>query len=187
MTPPEAKTDVAKRKPLLVVYLLIAVVAVGGLTWAAWQYQMRNFAKEAAGPLEKSLAAVSAVKKCDMGDTGRGTDNKSPWYYAVYEVPGGMQEATSSVRSAAKQAGYNLKDGPEPVNPEDNKYYSDSASKQSPYSQLKDGKVDLSVDVYGSKTHNGEQGYLCGVTKNADPPKDKTTIRFTISLPEYRR
>lgn len=187
MTPPEMKPGAAKRNPRFVAILLMAGVVVGGLTWAVWQYQTQNYAKEIASPLEKSLAAVNAVKKCSTGDAGRGSDNNKPWYYAVYEVPGGMQGATDLVGKAAKQAGYTLKDGPEPVNPEDNKFYSDRTSKQNPYSQLQNGPIELSVDVYRSKTHNGEQGYLCGVTKNDNPPKNKTTILFTVDLPVFKR
>ncbi len=184
MTPSEPKSEARKRRLPLALIGLAAGVVVAGLAWIIWQYQTRNYAKEVAGPVEKSSA--DAAKKCSGGDTGRGTDSNVPRYYAIYEVPGDREKAAELVRVAAKQAGYTLKDGPEPVSPEDNKFYSDRTSKLSPYSRLQDGNVDLSVDVYGSKTYNGEGGY-CGVTKSNNPPTDKTTIRFTIGLPEFKR
>jgi hypothetical protein len=183
----ETPSEAQRRKLPLALVAVAAGIVVAGLAWTTWQYQTRNYAKEVASPLEKSLMAVDAVKKCSRDDPGRGTDNNRPWYYAVYEVPGGRQEATGLVRTAAKQAGYTLKDGPEPVNPEDNKFYSDKTSKQNAYPQLRDGNIDLSVDVYGSSTYTGEGDQFCTVTRRDNPPTDKTTIRFTIGLPEFKR
>jgi hypothetical protein len=134
-----------------------------------------------------SLDKAGGVKKCAAGDIGRGPDNDRPWYYAVYEMKGGRDEAAAEFISIAKDNGYTLTDNSAGVNVEDDLLYADKTSKQSPYSQLASGNVNLLVDVYGSKTHNGKNGYLCGVTKNDNPPKDKTTIRFTINLPESKR
>lgn len=159
------------------------LLIVGGLVFN----HFRNYAAETAGPLETALVKAGAVKECSRSASGRGWDNSEPRYHAIYEMPGDREEAVSLVRAAAQEAGYNLMDGPAPGNPQDNKFYSDQTSKQSPYAELKSGSINLQFTVFGSSTHTEKDDQFCTVTKRENPPKDKTTILFTINLPEFKR
>lgn len=183
--PPETKTSFAKRKLWIVVGIVLLGISVVG--WLVFELLFRNLAAETARPLEASLQKIGAVKQCNRSAPGRGPDNTEPWYYAIYEVPGDREEATGLVRKAASEAGYALKDGPEPGNPQDNKFYSDKTSKKSPYAKLQSGNIDLRFTVYGSSTYTGEDDQFCTITRRENPPHDKTTIRLHVNLPEYKR
>lgn len=185
-TPPEIKTSSVKRKTRLFLFITaVSLALVAGFAWVAFSY-FSNYAERTTRPLEAALAKAGAVKKCGAGDSGRGPSNDAPWYNAVYEVPGGEGEAAGLIRTAASEAGYTLKDGPEPGNPQDNKFYSDQSSKKSPYTDLESGSVNLRFTVFGSSVYNGESGSSCGLVKKDAPAQDKTTVRFTVNLPKFK-
>jgi hypothetical protein len=148
-------------------------------------YYYRNYAAETARPLESALNKIGAKKMCTRVDDGRGWDNEMPWYKGVFEVPGDRQTATELVRAAFEGKGYHLTDGPYPLNPEDNKFYSDKTSKQSRYGNLKEGNVEVNLTVFGSKVYaKGRQ--FCGVEDVSNPPTNKTTISFGLNLPAFK-
>lgn len=174
--------------PIEYLYAGILVIAVGFFVLVGLIFHHnRNYAKDVARPLEMSLAKVGAMKLCSRSSDGRGWDSRMPWYYVIYELSGNREVVTRIVLKTLEESGYQLSDGPYPVNPRDNKFYSDKSSKRSPFSELEEGNIDLRVTVFGGHAYNGEQGYLCGVSPSDNPPKDKTIIRFTINLPEFRR
>jgi hypothetical protein len=164
--------------------LILASVA------SAWfvRYQIEhNYAEDSAHQFEKALIQRGAAKQCSRGDTGRGWDNKSPWYKAVFEVPGNREEATELVRQAAEEDGYSLTETMGPGNPEDNKFYADKTSKRSSFSDLETGNLDFRVEIYGSSSHTDGKDPFCTVTKRDNPPLDRTTVDITLNLPAYKR
>jgi len=180
----DAKHRFAKNRSwqFLGFFIVLILIAVGVVF-----HFFRNYAAEAARPLEAALVKAGGEKECSRGDAGIGPDNTKPWYFALYQLPGDREAATELVRAAAKEAGYSLKDGPAPVNPEDNKFYSDQTSKKSPYSDLKPGNIDLRFTVLGSSTYTGKGDRFCTETRRENPPHDKTTVDFTVTLPEFGR
>ena len=145
-----------------------------------------NYAEEVAKPVEKNLAEAGGVKKCSIGDDGRGSDSSEPDYHAIYEMPGNREQATSLTRSAFEKAGYKLVDGSKPPSPEDNLFYEDNTSKESPYLDLGNGKIDMRLEIFGSSTYTGAGDQFCTVTKRSNPPTDKTTIWVTVNLPSFK-
>jgi hypothetical protein len=160
----------------------MAIIVVLGLIFL-FTY---NYAQAAAGGMESALAKEGAAKVCDRGDNGHGPDNSSPWYYAIYRVPGDHEHATNLIRKAAANAGFSLKEEFPPINREDNKFYADRSSKKSNYLWLKPGNIELSAEVYGSSipaSNNG--GDFCTLDKSSNPPTDKTTVSISIGLPSF--
>lgn len=147
-------------------------------------FLLHNYAQDAAQPVEAALIKEGAVKQCGRGDNGQGPDNRSPWYYAILEVPGNRQQAADTVHQAARESGFTLTNGPYPPNPKDNQFFSDKTSKASNYLGLKSGPVGLSVEVYGSGTYAGA-GKLCTVEDNVNSPTNMTTVMITIGLPSF--
>lgn len=188
---PESKTTQSKTPSLIVI--VVGIVVLTGLLWAGvalygtFNKSKVNYAEEAAKPLEAALTKAGATKQCSRGDSGRGADNDRPNYMALYEIPGNADAATTLLHSVAKESGFNLVDGPYPPNPGDNRFYSDSVTKQSTYSDLQDGRVALIAEVFGSSVYNGKDNALCGVQKTDSVPHDKTTVDLTINLPAFKR
>src|SRR5687768_12697780 len=101
------------KRALLIATAVLAVLAIGGLLYYFLQkpsqdFVPQNYAKEIASPLEKALVAAGATKLCESGDSGRGWDNKSPWYGAYYELPVNRAEAVELINAAAASNGYSL-------------------------------------------------------------------------------
>lgn len=172
-----------KGKKWLVITLAAVVVALlGAAVYATMTKKPANLAEEALSPITKALVAKGATKLCSTGDSGKGPDNENPWISALYEVSGNQEEATKLVRDASSDAGYSLQDGPNPSNPEDNKFYSDS-SKISTYTELKDGTVDLKVELYGSKSYSGDAVFC---TVKDGKTEGKTIVNVTLALPDRK-
>ncbi len=141
----------------------------------------RNYAAEAARPLEVALAKAGAVKQCSRGDNGRGWDSREPDYSAVYEILGTREKASVLVLDAAKKAGFSLKRVPSPVGAPNNALYEDY-SKPSKYNP-EAGNTQLLVTIFASSTY-AKGSKFCGVMdQGASAPSDRTTIDFTVNLP----
>lgn len=165
--------------------ILVAVVLFIG-------YQIsllfHSYARDVAIPVEQALVQVGAVKKCSREDAGRGPDSRIPWYYAIYEVPGNMEQATEKIHAAFERAGLRLSDGPNPPNTQDNRFFSDLTSKRSPFGDLRDGNVQYLVSVYPRLAFNTEEGSLSCATASLDSPLEgRMTLILTINLPEFKR
>lgn len=172
------KAWIAIRISILLIILLCAYIFIN-------KAMFDNYAEDAAKPIEAALVRSGAAKMCSRGDAGKGPDNDEPWYTAVYEAPGGMNEAIELVKRAANQSGFNLVEGDLSPNPEDNKFYSDRTTKESSYNDLKDGPLELKIKLYGSKAYDKASPF-CAVSPEGYNGK-ATTISFSISLPEYKK
>ncbi len=143
-----------------------------------------NYAKETAKTFEHNLTLKGAAKLCSTEDSGRGLDNRRPWYHALYKVAGNKDIASQILLDAAKQSGFTLK-SIAPPNPEDNVFYEDRASVQSSHQRLKPGNVEFLTEIYGSKIFSGDS-QLCTVKNATGGQTSETLIDITVNLPEYR-
>lgn len=171
-----------KNKLLALILIVVAVVLLGIVIYAAMTKKSSNLAEDALAPLSKTLVNKGATKLCSSGDSGKGPDNENPWTSALYEVSGNREEAIKLVHDASSEAGYALQDGPYPSNPEDNKFYSDK-SKASSYKELKDGTIDLKVEVYGNKSYSGDAVFC---TVKDGKAEGKTVVNVTLALPDRK-
>lgn len=144
---------------------------------------LANPAEDAIAPLDKAMMIGGATKLCTTESAGF-IDNRSPWITVIYKIPGGIDAATKIVKTAASQAGFSLKDGPVPSNPENNKFFSDD-TMTSKYKELKAGKVKLLTELYGSKVFSGDRTG-CTVVEPSQAVDNATTADITISLPERK-
>jgi hypothetical protein len=178
---------VASRTPLTLVVVAILVVGVAIAGILLLNKTSGNYAEETAKPLEQALISRGATKQCSKGDAGKLYDNIRPTYYAIFELPGNDERATELLFAAAKDSGYSLTYGKQAPNPEDGKLYRDETSKKSPYSDLKEGNIQLLADVHSNKTYYGLGDNPCTITERDNPPADKTTVWITINLPEHKK
>lgn len=171
-----------KKKWLLIVAIAAVVITVSGFV----VYGLTtNFAHDIAKPIEQSLKEAGAKKICDRGGSGRGVDNKTPWYQSYYAVPKGESDAVSLMYSSAEKAGYGLKHatpearGPLEVGDEFiAKWYYDY-DKSSTYDQLKEGKISLAMTVNADGTESS-----CSEKITVD--QSSSVISIQVRLPEYR-
>jgi hypothetical protein len=174
--------------------VLVGIVAVVGLAWGGTALygalntkSTANYAEEVAKPLEAALVKAGGVKKCSRGSDGLGSDNNRPWLYSIYELPGNSVAAAALARDVARDVGYSLKEAAPPANPEGKTFYSDNTSKKSQFSRLEDGNITLNLEVYSRHSYTGESDQFCTVTERDSTPSNKTTVRFTINLPAFKR
>jgi hypothetical protein len=181
----------SKPKPWLAITLVIFFIVLALVIWKIlipmyFPGTQPNYAQEVAKPLEAGLANAGAVKKCSRGDNGRGSDNDMPNYFTVYELPGNQDKAINSILTVAKDNGFKLVDGQLPPDPQDNRFFTDSVKKVSPYPDLLAGNISLDFEVFGSSSYDPAYQF-CGVTKRDKPSSESTTIRMTVNLPAFKR
>lgn len=147
-------------------------------------YFRPNYAEEVAKPVEDALLKAGAVKKCSTGNnTWEPTEHKAS-YMAIYEVPTSRDDAINFINNSIGQTGFQLTPNTPPPTPEDNLFYKDD-SKQSTYSDLEEGNIQLLLTVWGSKQH--DPANKSGCTFKEGKPANGTTIDLTVNLPRLKR
>lgn len=175
-----SKDNASKHSSLKLFLAGGAVVLVALIVW--WIISLNgtksNHAEATAKPFEAALAQAGAVKKCTAGDTGFGPDNKKPFYNATFETNLDKEGAIKLVQEVASGQGYRLESHQSPY--DYISWYSDNASKQSSYSDLKAGAIGLSMNVY-----SGGDNLSC---KDSSVVYDKNhaAIVLSIGLPERK-
>ncbi len=178
-------TTPAKRYAILSrVLVVLGVIVVGIVAWLVFWSGGKNYAKEAANPTEATLATKGAEKLCSREDNGRGSDNKSPWYYGIYRITKPQQQATDFVFDALKENGFSNFKQNSTANGKNT--FSDTNSKKSNYSQLKDGSEAVSLEVLTNSVYSKGDSQFCTIKKTDNAPQDQTLVRITFSLPEYK-
>ncbi len=166
---------------MVIVAAIVAVVLGLGFFWLT-----NNYAHDDAGSLESALTTAGAVKQCDRGDAGRGPDNYSPWYNAIYTVTGDRAAATDLVRKAAQQAGLDLVDKTD-SNPLYGQYFQGIASKKSTHNDLKSGEATYSALVYKTRAFvAANDKKYCTTTEQSNPSSSITTVLISVGLPSSR-
>ena len=179
-----SKTNSSRTKLLVVAAIGVILVVAAYFGFKAMDY---NFARDDAQALVKSLEAKGAKKLCSREDNGRGIDNKAPWYYALFEVSADREQATNMALAAMKENGFdNFKGSAATATPDIVSAYSDEASKKNTHPELKDGNVGLTVEAVLNSTYSATDNQFCGVQQYDKASANKTIIRITLGLPEYK-
>jgi len=157
-----------------------AVVLVALIAWwvSSLSSPKSNHAESTAKPFEAALVQAGAVKKCSAGDAGFGPDNKKPFYNATFETGLDKEGAIKLAQEVASGQGYKLEFHQSPY--DYIFWYSDDSSKQSSYSDLKNGAVGLSMNVY-----SGGDNLSCNGS-NVVYDKDHAAIVLSVGLPERK-
>ncbi len=171
-------------KRTIVVVASCVVLAAAGSLFYLIQSHYRNYAQETAKPLEQALKKAGAIKMCESGDAGRGPDNTAPWYYAIYELDGDRQKSADTLMTAVHTGGYQLTSQPSDSNSVN---YIDNVTKQSPYSDLRQGNVGLSVEIFNTNNVYDKGSHTCSIKKTDKSNDGETFTRITLSLPEFKR
>jgi len=165
---------------VLVVWLAYSVIPhtiFAGLT----NYYMPNYAKDTAKPLEKALLQAGAKKVCENATNGRDPDNTEPSYNAYYQFSVGSEEAVHTLQRVTKENGYELR--PTPSDDKTVQDFEDRTSKDSTYTDLKPGKVELVASVY-SDTTNKQLAYCGG--KGFQGDATHTGVVLALRLPSFK-
>lgn len=174
------------RKFIMFSFAFLGLVALSIAIYIAMNSS--DYAKQTAQPLEQALIAKGAVKKCETGDSGRGLDNKEPWYDATFELKSNKEDALKLIEQVAKDNGYTLTqatpENREPLGAVADQYLGawqfDITSKQSPYSDLEPGQIHLAMSVNAS----GSDG-TCG-ENSARIDDTHSSIVLSVELPLFR-
>lgn len=172
-----------KKRSSVKFWLVASILAVVIVLIGIWSYgqSSRNYAEEAAKPLEESLIKSGASKISASGDPGHGPDNIRPWYDASFSVNLSRPKAVDLIEKIAKNNGYTLHH----ATPQDrghlggvadkyiDNWYFDDMSKKADYQGLQEGNVELAMAV------NYEQ--VAG-----EPDMTPTTIRLQVGLPRFK-
>src|SRR6266568_1936316 len=92
-------------RSVAIVSLVIIVVAFLGFLY---DINTRNYAQDAAQPIESVLLKGGAIKKCVVEDPGRGPDNSVPTYEGRYQLNDTPEAAVKLITKAAADNGYKL-------------------------------------------------------------------------------
>jgi hypothetical protein len=171
----------------IVLALTLIFVVLGGWYFIS-HISTPNYAADISTAFSSDLKTAGATKVCATGDTGRGPDNRNPWYQAYYSIPKNEDDTIVVVSSIAAQEGYKVKRatvGNEgPITGVDDrfidKWYFDDTSKRSPYAALKDGYIELVVTVNADGTDKA-----CGAGR-LRIDSSTSVIGLRIQLPDYK-
>src|SRR6266498_1000842 len=172
-----------KLKPVVINVILALVVMLLALAGYILYLNGSNYAEETAKPIEQALVEAGAVKMCSNGDSGRGVDNKTPYYGSTFKLIKSKTEAIQTIEKAAKETGYNLVHA-SPTNRGFldsvadnyiNDWSFDETSKTSPYNNLGRGNIKLSVVVCGGGDQND-----CDQSRI---PTGQSTVGIGVRLP----
>lgn len=188
-TKPKTGSATTKTPPLMAI--VVGVLAIICLVWGGvalyGAYNTKkaaaseaNYAEETAKPLEAALALNGATKKCGYGDAGRGTDNKSPGYQAVFETGLTMDGAAALVTKVAADNGFKLSQQKSPYDYID--WYSDLSSRNSTYSDLEAGQIRLAVNLYSGGDNLG-----CTDGTKVTYDANRAAILMSVTLPAFKR
>ncbi len=182
-----SKSKSTRSRVKIVLMVILVLTVIGGLGYFNYRNLTRNYANEDARPLENAMTANGAKKLCSREDTGRGWDNRRPWYYAIFEVPGGREAATELALNTMKERGFvNFVGSAAPATPNDITTFSDKVSQRSSHIDLEEGPESVSLEIFYDSFYPTTGNLFCGVQETDNPPADKTLVRFTLSLPEYK-
>lgn len=143
-----------------------------------------NYAEEIARPIEAFFIKAGAIKKCDRGDNGRGSDNHAPWHGAVFEIKGEVEQTKSLIKQSLAEAGYN--NGNFSLDDPHHEWIIKDTSRPNPYTALRSGQVDIELRVYAQNHFDaGKDAPFCTLSGDGKSP-DVTTLAIGVRLPSFR-
>lgn len=178
-----------KKLAAIAVVTLLLVTAMGYVIYSFMQPRSSgNYAEDIAKPLEEALAKAGANRVCTGGDDGKGWDNDVPYYGATYTLKSDKESVIKLADQIAQDQGFKLQHA-SPTNRGPlssiadiyiERWYFDTTSKESPYTDLEKGTIQLTSSVAGPGEKN---------TCNQDEvlPADTTMVGFGVSLPEFKQ
>lgn len=174
------KNKSAKRKNLTLVAIFGVAVAAVGL-WLAFSLigAQKNYAQQAAKPLEDALIKAGATKVCDTGDSGRGADNRTPWYTVYLESSKSHEAAKNLIVDIAKTNGFSVQQAAEGAKGYLGDVVYEDKNTASVNTDLKDGSVNLAIALTNSGTLHACKD---DVTNDAE----HTAITLEVRLPEFK-
>lgn len=162
--------------------LILSILAIlAALLFWAYVSLTFNYAAQAMAPIEADLAQVGAVKKCSSGDAGRGPSNLEPRHTSRYEIAKDKVATEAAILKVAENNGFNLKHSDSPY--ESIEWYADRTTKDSPFSALKSGKVELVVSLY---SNTKEKPLACFDGSYLPADATQTAFTITLGLPAYK-
>lgn len=160
----------------IVVFLILVVVI-----WAVTALmRQKNYAQQATSNLENSLTSAGATKVCSTGDSGRGSDNRTPWYAVYFKSSMTKPQAQDAIFTAAKNDGFNnLSQAVSGTKGYlgDVVYIDENKASSNP--ELKSGSVDLAMAL----TNSGPL-HPCGDEISGDG--NHTIISVEVRLPNFK-
>lgn len=174
------KNKSTKRKNFTLVAIFGVVVVAVGL-WLAFSLMgaQKNYAQQTARPLEDALIKAGAAKVCDTGDSGRGADNRTPWYTVYLESSKNREAAESLIVDVAKANGFSVQRAAEGTKGYLGDAVYEDKSKVSTKADLKDGSTELAIALTNS-------GPLHACKDDITNDADHTAISLEVRLPEYK-
>jgi hypothetical protein len=196
------KSSSKKLNPVKLVISGTIIIALAIVAWGGYVFFSKplanNYAQEIAQPLENALARAGAKKACGYGDSGRGWDNQRPWYGSYYEFRASREKAIEMINNVAKESGYSLihasKDnqGPllrpygqnDPIAGIDNWFF-DNTSKTIPYSDLKPGRIELTIDVSNGRSYD----VSCNTSSSVkvEGSDSSSVIDLNVKLTDFKK
>lgn len=175
----QSKKPVSKKMWLVTITVLILVVIAAVWVFIKSPATNKNYAQDTAKPLEDALIKAGLRKVCDMGDSGRGVDNRTPWYTVYLESTKDRNAAEVLILDITKSRGFNI----QPTTAGTKGYLGDvvyqDKSKKSNSTELKEGSVDLAIALTNS-------GSLHSCKDDVTNDADNTAITLEVRLPDYK-
>jgi len=183
-----------RRHGLKILGIVSAVgVIIGFTVWTLYAHSL-NYAQTIANPIENAFTQAGAKKMCSSEDSGKGIDNREPWYLAYYLLPKSRDKTAALVNSTATENGFKLSHASKenrnfrgaPSDEFIDNWYFDNSTKTAPYKDLKSGNTQLSFGLNNDGVHK-ISGTSCGkseVVINSD--QNNTMITISVRLPEYK-
>ena len=166
-------------KKIWIVGIIAILSAVPVVLFAALFGDRPNYAQQVAKPLEGSLVNSGGKIISSGGDNGRGLDSQTPYYDATLDMPLGEEETVNLINDISNDNGYRLTHASTDqrgflgavADKYINEWYFDDTSKNSPYHQLQDGKIQIAF-------HVGDE--------DIEVKDGRTVLRLNVRLPSFK-
>jgi hypothetical protein len=186
----------SRKQKIIVLLIIIAIIAGGIGVFNTLQQKTPSRAEEIVRPIDTTLIAAGAVRKCEAIAGGHHIASRGVGSTSYYEIKKPRKEAKELVYKIAKESGFDLIQAT-PENRTDalggiadmylEDWSFDDKSKTSPYYDLEEGKVVLLVSLdnnINEKLHCSAHpdGYVHFLGNN-----EQTVVSVKITLPDLRR
>lgn len=176
-------TPILKKSAVKIAIVIVLVIAIGWLAyWASLVVAFNgssfapNKAQEIARPIGESLEGAGVVKTIENGAKGTEPTSDGPWYEVTYRSDLNTDRLVEIAKEAAADSGYNLR--LDDANNENTISYVDD-SKTSPFSDLKNGKIVLWLEIHKNTSSAAND-------KQSGTDKKYTTIDLGVTLPNRK-
>jgi hypothetical protein len=121
---------------------------------------------------------------CSRGDSGRGPDNREPWYGVVFEIKDDVESAKTLIKTSLTGDGFS--ESSFSFDQQYKEWTIANASKPSSYSSLSEGQVKFSATVYEQKHYDAANDKNFCTLSGQGKIQGVTTFAIGVNLPEYK-